>query len=308
MRKPFFTFIFLAFTLTSCTKPPEKTLPDQTISRSLPAFTKIEVKGNVNVQLHTGYQQPRIILRGNSSDLKSLTTKVTQGTLQIIRKEKRSIPRPIQVEVRSRHLNALSYHGKGQITGTRLRSNLLDLDIENPGQTTLGGYLALRNVKIRGNGVTTLKDIRSNQLKLNLGDSANVKLIGVTNLTHLIAREQAKLSLHWVKSKCLVVRAYEKAYVQLAGVADTIDVKLYDEACFKGRYLRAKRAFVKTFGKSIAQISALSRQHTLASDFSDIQFYALPEMRADFMAFDGSVLDMRDFRSPFIEQQDRYNK
>lgn len=308
MRNLFFTFIFLSVTLAGCTKPPEKALPDQTLSRSLPGFTQIEVEGDVNVQLHTGYRQPRIILRGSPSDLKALTAEVTQGTLRIVRASNEPHPRPIQVEIRSRHLNALRYQGNGRIKGERLRSSLLDLAIENAGQTTLGGHLALRNVEICGSGAATIKDIRSNQLRLKLNGSAKVKLIGVTNLTHLSAREQTNLSLHWVKSKHLVVRAYEQAQVQLAGVADTMDVKLYDESCFNGRYLRAKRAFVKTFGKSVAQISALSRQHTLASDFSDIQFYALPEMRADFMAFDGSVLDSRDFRSPFLEQQDRYNK
>ena len=87
-----------------------------------------------------------------------------------------------------------------------------------------------------------------------------------------------------------------------------MEVELWNHADFNGRYLRASRAFVKTHDNSVAKISAVRRQHTLASDASDIYFYNLPEMRTDFMAYDGAVLDMRDWNLLCEQEYTIYNK
>ena len=105
--------------------------------------------------------------------------------------------------------------------------------------------------------------------------------------------KDGRLSLYWVKSRELTIRARGKSFIQLAGVVDKLDVELWGQAHFGGRYLRAMRSFVKTHNQSVAEISAVKRQHTLASDTSDIHFYNIPTMKADFMANNGAVLDMR---------------
>ena len=127
-------------------------------------------------------------------------------------------------------------------------------------------------------------------------------------LAHLDISDEAQLSLNWVSTPALILRAKDKAFVQLAGVTHKLDAVMCDQSRFQGRYLRAKHAYVKTFGTSVAEISALKVQHTLASDGSDIRFYALPVMKTDFMAFNGSVLDMRDWDDPYIKSYHPYNK
>ena len=106
----------------------------------------------------------------------------------------------------------------------------------------------------------------------------------------------------------MVVRARDQSFIQLAGAVGKLDVELWGKACFRGRYLRADRAFVKTHDVSVAEISAVKRQHTLANDASDIHFYNVSTMKADFMGFDGAVLDMRDLGLPFTQEYTRYNK
>jgi hypothetical protein len=143
---------------------------------------------------------------------------------------------------------------------------------------------------------------------LNVSGKTKVKLVGMANLEYLELNDNAFISLYWIKSPTLTVRGHGKTVIQLAGMVNRLDVELWDKARFKGRYLRADRAFVKTHGRSVAEISAVKRQHTLASDKSDILFYNIPTLKTDFMAYDGAVLDMRDLRSPYIKEYDEYNK
>ena len=102
--------------------------------------------------------------------------------------------------------------------------------------------------------------------------------------------------------------AKKAAKIQLAGIVNRLEVELWGAARFKGRYLRAQRSFVKTHDKSVAEISAVNHQSTLATDASDIYYYNIPDTRADFMAFNGSVLNMREWSLYELQEFTRYNK
>ena len=168
--------------------------------------------------------------------------------------------------------------------------------------------MGLGRVKIAGGGHTQIDSIKGNHVQIVLSGKSKLQLTGKADISRVDVKDGSFLSFYWVNSKNLSVLARGDDFVQLAGAAERMHVELCDNAHFNGRYLRAKRAFVKTFGKSRAEISAVNRQHTLASDASDIYFYNIPTMRTDFMAFNGSVLDMRDWRMPFLQEYDRYNK
>lgn len=306
----FFLLLFITLLGTNCTKqvtiipPPAKKALQH---RQLPAFNKVTVEGNVNVSLHTGYSHPKLILHGDPTDLLQVKTVVTGSSLLI--SVGKGYPRcgPITAEIRGRYLNAFNYRGVGTITGNNLHSGLLDLSIDNPGRTTLGGRIFLRKLSVSGGGYTQISGISSQNLQLSIQDKSKVQLSGTVNITRLNLDSDAWLGMYWIKSNSLIVRAKGHSVVQLAGVVGKLDVELCEQAQFKGRYLRAGRAFVKTRDKAVAEISAVRRQHTLATDASDIYFYNIPTMRTDFMAYNGAVLDMRDW-SLFMQEYDRYNK
>ena len=94
----------------------------------------------------------------------------------------------------------------------------------------------------------------------------------------------------------------------MAGIVGTLDMELQGSARFNGRYLRGTDVFAKTYDHSVADICVTKTQHTLASNSSNIYFHNLPKMKADFMAFDGAVLDMRDLSAPFLQEYTQYNK
>ncbi|MDP1614549.1 MAG: hypothetical protein Q8L68_01995, partial [Methylococcales bacterium] len=70
-----------------------------------------------------------------------------------------------------------------------------------------------------------------------------------------------------------------------------------------------KESFVKTHDHAIAEVTTLKHQHSLASDASDIYFYKVPKTKADFMAFNGSVLDMHEWaQDGRFDPYNSYNK
>lgn len=283
--------------------------PTQTMQ--IPSFTAVKIRGNINVNLHTGYNKPALTLRGNPTDLAKIKFKVMEGVLYISLKKPSSPDDSISVDIRTRYLNCLEYHGKGTITGEHLRANLERLIIDNRGATTLKGTILLSYVEIKGHGLTQISEVTSRHLHVKLGEHAKLKLYGFAALKHLEMEGHSWFSLAWIKTPTLIVCASDKAYIELAGIVNKLDAQLWNSAKFNARFLRARRAFVKTHDNSVAEISALEHQHTLATDASDIRFYNLPDMKTDFMNFDGAVLDMRAFNTTFVDEPrpyDNYNR
>lgn len=305
--------IIIALLLQGCApRPPQGPLPVAPgctqQSRSIPAFNKVAVEGRVDVRLHTGYRKPQVILRGDPRDLAQLSTIVKNNTLLVGLKPGYPKFGAVSVDIRGHYLNSFFYRGAGQINGPRLNSGLLDISITNTGRTTLAGNINLRRLEVNGSGYTEITGIKSQNLQISMSGKPHVKLAGLVRLSALNLNGNGSLGLYWVKSDLLTIRAKGKTFIQLAGIANKLDLELWGNSQFNGRYLRAKRVFAKTHDKSIAEITALDRQHTLATDGSDIRFYEIPEMKADFMGFNGAVLDMRDWNNPVMEEYTRYNK
>jgi hypothetical protein len=166
----------------------------------------------------------------------------------------------------------------------------------------------LHVLDIKGSGLTQISGISSQNLQLHLQGTPKIQLVGMANLANLNVEGSPSISFYWVKTETLTIRAREGSRIQLAGAVNRLDVELWGHAHFKGRYLRAQRSFVKTHDHSVAEISVANHQSNLATDSSDIYYYNLPNTRADFMAFDGSVLDMREWNRAVMRDYTRYNK
>ncbi|MCW8445078.1 DUF2807 domain-containing protein [Fluoribacter gormanii] len=316
MQKRCYLLIIIVFLLTSCVHhaPKNQSLtPSPPVHktkqiRRVPAFNQVNVQGPINVRLHTGYKEPQVILSGDASDLATVKVEVLQNTLYLAVAGKGHLNGPIYAEVRGQFLNRLMANGTPIITGDQIRTSVLDVYLVNTGSVRLGGAIGLRVLDIKGKGLTQIGGISSPGLQIHLEGSPKVQLSGVANLANLTMQGNAWLSLFWVKTDTLTVRAKQKSTIQLAGAVNRLDVELWGNARFKGRYLRAQRSFVKTHDRSVAEISVAKHQSNLATDASDIYYFNLPTTRADFMAFDGSVLDMREWNQSELQDFNRYNK
>lgn len=279
-------------------------------TKRFPAFTNIFIEGNINVNLINNSCVPyQIKLQGNRSDLAQINTAVNKKILYISLGKGYPHNGALVVTICTKHLNAFNYRGRGSVIGKNIYSKTLkELTLNNAGRTILSGNFAVRKLTIAGGGYAEINGISGPHLQLSIIDSNRVQLTGVININQLNLAKKARLTMYWIKSNALIIRAQERAFMQLAGVVGKLDVELCNFAHFNGRYLRSNTAFIKTHDRSIADIAVVSHQHTLATDTSDIYFYNLPGMRTDFMAYDGSVLDMRDLSFPDVQEYDIYNK
>lgn len=305
-------FLFLipmVFLLSCCTKqativPMEN---NNIIHRVVAPFNRIMVEGNINLRIHRG-KIFKIDLKGHPADLMQVKSLVSHQTLTLNLGKGYPNYGPVSADIYLPTLNAFSYHGSGTIVADNLYSRSLDATIENMGRTTFSGQINLHKLTIGGEGYTHIRGVSSPSLYIKVKGKSRVELSGVMNVSELDLYDGAWISLHWLKSNSLRICGHGQSFIQLAGIAEKLEVELWDRAHFNGRYLRTNRVFVKTHGKSIAEIAAVKRQHSLATDASDIYFYNLPTMKTDFMAFNGAVLDMRDLSPWDIEEYTRYNK
>lgn len=273
----------------------------------LAPFSKVIVKGNINVKLHTGVQKPLVLMHGETESLNNTLWTVRDDVLYVIVGKGYPKQGEITVDIGTNQLRSFTYRGMGRIIGDNINSRALSLDINNRGQTGLSGHIALYKVVLGGKTTLHVNGLESRFLQLKLKNNAKAQLIGMANVVSLHMQDSSWLSMYWVKSKVLTIRAKDNAFLQLAGITPVLNATLWGNARFNGRYLRAKRAFVKTYDHSEADICVLYSQHTLASGSSNIYYYDLPIFKTDFMAFSGSVLDLRPWGIWNRKEPTRYN-
>ncbi len=317
MLKRYCSLILISLFLTSCAhfSIPKKVNPASIAPlnsvqqyRKLIAFNQVNVQGKINLTLHTGYKKSQVVLRGDPRDLAQIKARVSDNTLYLV--VNRGFPKygTLHADIQTQFLNQFIFKGEGQINGSKLHTSLLDLFLANKGNTSLGGSIGLRRLDITGNGFTEISGITSQNLRIHLEGNPKVRLVGVANITDLALDGAPWFSFYWLKSDTLTIRAKKASRIQIAGVVNRLDVELWGHAQFKGRYIRAQRSFVKTHDNSVAEISSVNHQSTLATDGSDIYYYNIPNTRADFMAYQGSVLKMREWDPFDMEDFTRYNK
>lgn len=274
----------------------------------LDKFSAVDIDGDVDVDLHTGYKDPKMIMKGHVMDLAYLDSYVLNQTLFIRLGKGYPHYGKIKLDIRTKNLNSIKYKGIGNITGTKLHSSLLSININNQGNTKLKGYLGIKSLILDGKGNVDISGVDTKGMSINIRGDARVHLQGMGGITTMHLDNNSWLEMYWVNARDLHIWLRDHAYLKLAGIAIHLYADLCQQARFDGRYLRAKSSFVKTHDKSFAEISTTVKQHTLAQDNSDIFYFELPNMQANFMSHNGSVLDMRDINNPFFEEPTRYNK
>ncbi|HBI21485.1 MAG TPA: hypothetical protein DDY37_02695 [Legionella sp.] len=296
--------------LTGC-KIPLSTPSHHTIRHAndpMPSFTRVAINGNIDVTLHTGCPHTAVVLRGNPQDKSAVQMTVNHGLLRLTLRKSDPHHDRVHADICTHYLTQWVYRGTGTVVGSNIRSGMLDATIDNQGSTVLQGQIAVRHLTIKGTGFTQINGVTGHGLTINVAGKPRIQLAGVMDVVALNMRGDGWVSLYWIKSQSLKIRAHGKGFVQMAGVVDMLDLELWDSARFNGRYLRGDHVFAKTHDRAVADISVLKRQHTLALNSSNIYFHNIPDMKADFMANAGAVLDLREWELPFMEEHTRYNR
>lgn len=300
----------LLILLTSCklmhlTTPHVQEEPQQ---GPITNFTRIQVIGNIDVNLHTSNSNPGVSLQGDPQDVAQVKMIVNHGILRISLGEDYPKFGRVHADIRTHYMTAFAYKGKGTVIGENLQAGYLDLLLANQGKTVLTGSMTVHHLTVMGSGYTKIDGIKGDELAIKMAGNPRVQLHGIIDVASLKIDGRGRLSMYWIKSNTLKIRAREQSFIQMAGRVQMLDLELWDQARFNGQYLRGTRVFAKTHGDAIADIAAVKRQHTLALDNSNIYFHEIPDMKADFMGDNGSVLDLREWELPFMEEVNQYNR
>ncbi|MDF1756818.1 MAG: DUF2807 domain-containing protein [Legionellaceae bacterium] len=279
-----------------------------TVQHTTSEFSKVNITGNIDVVLHSRSKNNKIIIKGDSLDIEN-TTRVVKDNELIVNVGK-GYPKSgrMKIDVYASYYTSFTFHGAGSILAKGQNDRCLDLLIDNKLNALFNGRFNIRRAQFMSSGRTKIRGMRGCATQMLLKENASVKLVGYANIASLVMEDSSKLSLFWTKSKTLNVKLKDKAHAQMAGVTETLHLELWGSSRFNGRYLMTANSFVKTHGMSEADISVTRNQHVLAKDKSNVYYYYLPEAKTDFMAEEGSVLDMREWERPFLKSPTRYNR
>lgn len=303
MLKRVFIIAISIILLTNCTwhhvntspKPEPKMVVPGFVSENIAEFNKIKINGKINVNVYAGSRSHKIVFYGVKEDIKGTERAVKNGELSI--KLGKKIPKYgyMKVDIYLNKLTSFNFHGTGVIVINGLRSNCLDLDIDNNENTTISGSFGLGRAKLANSGYYNISGVQGCATNLILRDKVNVRVKGYSNVAHLNMGDDSQINLYWVKSKTIRIKLKDNARAELSGVAEVFHSEQWDKSHLYSRNLISQISFVKTHDLSEAYISVVKNQHTLAKDKSNIYYYSLPETNNNFMAKDGSVLDMREW-------------
>lgn len=109
----------------------QKGMPKKTQVRHVDGFNAMLVEGPFDVDLHTGYHHPRLILTGPRGGLPLISTAVKNRTLVIKCHQNCVKYGRYKIRIEAHRLTAFTYRGAGRITGHAIHAAQLDLNINN---------------------------------------------------------------------------------------------------------------------------------------------------------------------------------
>ncbi len=268
--------------------------PDHEV-RFLGDFSEVKANGRIDIEFKRTRSRNKIQLFGDARDLSKIEATRIGDVLYIDVPE--SVPefQPLKAVIYLSYLNAIHFHGVGDITGHDLSGMDVDMVLDTSGHVDLSGDFELWRLIAANSGTINITGISSNALKIEMHENPKVKLQGVANLKKLRFDGEGDLSLYWVDSTLLEVDGFGDAKVHLAGKVYLLDAILSDRSEMDGTYLRVDKGFIKTYERSVAKLQPLGELNTLASNDSNIYYYHLPEFKSPMMAGNGAVLNFVPF-------------
>lgn len=285
----------------------------RTDTRSLRYFSNVNIKGKIDTVLKPVKRGASIRITADSRDLSLIKTKVVNDTLYVwIEKryhqkrgtfKKRPYPLhgPVDISISVVQLNGLSFKGRGDIVGRGIYSSNMDIDVDAVGKLTLTGKIGLRKLHVKNENIVNIKGVTSEYLDIEMDNGEDVKrgpdirMEGFVDLKEVRFAGNGNLSLFWIDSPTLLVNGYGTASIHLAGYVNLLNMNLYNYAEMDGQYLRVRKAYIKTAGHSLARLQPIKQLNVLATGWSNVYYYNVPDFKAQFMTGNGSVLNFQPF-------------
>ncbi|MBS0357847.1 MAG: DUF2807 domain-containing protein [Proteobacteria bacterium] len=266
-------------------------------SAHLPSFSAVDVNANVDLKILVGgkYRQSVKVI-GDAASVNNLLGIVKEGTLYITVKDQAKPQRRVDIVIHTPYLLKLVVGGSANATVRDLNNMSLTVVGTGSGQIDLSGEVNLQQLDLSGTSKVNIKNIRSRNLAIKVNGKNIVHIKGAAALNQLDFSGEGWLGMYWVDSPLLYVTGRGNAYAELGGRVKTLNAEIYDKAFFNAQYLRTQHSYVKTHTEARADLQVTEDQNTLAMDQSNIYYYKMPKLKADYMTGSGAVLDMDGMR------------
>lgn len=305
-------------------------LKESTVMRvKVDAFTKIDIKGTIDIQIIGGDKTQSLLIYGSNQNVRDLQAFVKKGTLYIVPKENQKLPMIVRINVP--FLDQITNHDKANIVGRDLHSQHLVIDNESSGNITLFGSTDLKSITANGGGNITLIDAYSSDLTITDNNNANINLSGAYNVHTITASGSGDINmiglqstvltinstgtgnirlggyanlqtlnhsgsgdvlLYWVDSPTTRISATGSGVIGLAGVTQSLYANIGDNINMKARYLNNQFADVRAYANAHANVAA--HQQLLASsvDNSSIYLFGMTTHLMRYEANNGVVVPL----------------
>lgn len=144
----------------------------KTVSRSVPAFSKVELAGIGTARVHPGSPQA-VTITGDDNIVPLVTTEVRDGTLVVSTKENTQLSTvtPLVVEVRAPSVTGSSLTGSGDLSVDGVAGPRFDAALTGTGKLDVGGTVSALDATVSGTGAAQLEHL--------VAEDAHVVMSGV---------------------------------------------------------------------------------------------------------------------------------
>lgn len=140
----------------------------QTVSRAVPAFSKVELAGVGLVRVHPGSPQG-VTVSGDDNIVPLVTTEVRDGTLVVGQKEGSfSTRKPLVVDVRAPAVAGSILSGMGDLTVDGVSGRTFAVDLSGSGKLDVGGNVTALDATVSGTGAAQLEHLVTRDAKVVL--------------------------------------------------------------------------------------------------------------------------------------------
>lgn len=301
-----------------------------TTTINVPNFTRIQVKGDFEVQIFGTYGSNSVYIYGPNDDVRAVAVDVKGDLLCVNQARKASGNiRKVIVRIGVNQLHSLTQLGGGLIEGIQLQSNDLTINASGSGNVYLAGNMNVRSIVKTGSGCvsvfganTPVLDIKaagsgalnvsgnvgvrsilkngrsdvniiganSDNLKINAKGHGKIGISGIVNLRELTAKDFTRVYVNKITSSDLYAYAYGQSHIGLAGNAQTIYVDAFRSSCVGAKNVCAVAAYARAHDSSHINIGGSGKIFAAATENGSVYFFGTPAVMSQFVSGNGTVI------------------
>jgi Putative auto-transporter adhesin, head GIN domain len=152
-----------------------------TQTRSLPAFTAVDLAGANQVAVHVGAAQA-VTVRADDNLIRYVTTMVTGGTLVVDQSRSFTTSGPMDVDVSVPSLAAVRLSGSGILTIDGVRGARFAVDVPGSGVVTVAGSVTRLDATLSGSGDVRLQGLTARDVTASVLGSGRLQVDATRSL------------------------------------------------------------------------------------------------------------------------------